>query len=115
MRGKADELSARLAGITIMHAPHIIDLEAMNALRRGEMTGTLTGTMIASFRARLARLRLVRYAHHSLERRIWNMRHNLSPYDAAYVALAETLGLPLITCDAAQASVPGSSLVVYLH
>jgi predicted nucleic acid-binding protein len=55
----------------------------------------------------LADLPLDRYSHEFLLLRIWELRHNLTAYDAAYVALAEALDAPLLTCDRALAAVPG--------
>jgi predicted nucleic acid-binding protein len=52
-------------------------------------------------------LRVTRYPHFALLPRIWQLRHNLSTYDAAYVVLAEKLGSPLITRDARLAAAPG--------
>jgi hypothetical protein len=61
-----------------------------------------------------AELALVRYPHQPLSDRVWALRHNLSAYDATFVALAETLDAPLITCDARLASAPGHTARVEL-
>jgi predicted nucleic acid-binding protein len=52
-------------------------------------------------------LPIERFAHELLLRRIWELRSNITPYDAAYIALAEVLGIPLLTCDEKLASAPG--------
>lgn len=51
---------------------------------------------------------IVRYPHAPLGDRMWELRHNLSAYDAAFVALAELLAAPLVTCDGRMASAPGN-------
>ncbi len=57
--------------------------------------------------ADLSELLIRRYPHRALLPRIWELRHNLTPYDAAYAALAEVLGAPLLTADAKLAGAPG--------
>jgi predicted nucleic acid-binding protein len=56
---------------------------------------------------RLQALRIERHTHSPLLPRIWGLRENVTPYDAAYVALAEALGVPLLTADARLANAPG--------
>jgi predicted nucleic acid-binding protein len=57
--------------------------------------------------AAMADFPLIRYQHDLLLPRIWELRHNLTAYDAAYVALAEALGAPLLTRDRRIAAAPG--------
>jgi predicted nucleic acid-binding protein len=61
----------------------------------------------ADARSDFAELALVRYPHQPLNDRVWELRHNLTAYDATFVALAEVLAAPLVTCDARLASAPG--------
>jgi predicted nucleic acid-binding protein len=82
------------------HAPHVLDLEFAQALRRLTLSGEFAGE-----RARLAfdiyaDLTFVRHPHDALLQRIWELRFSVSAYDAAYLALAEGLEAPLLTCDA---------------
>ncbi len=79
------------------HAPHVIDSEVLQVLRRRELDGSTTGT---SALAVWAGLWLTRYPSQGFLARIWELRHNLTAYDAAYVALAELLGTALLTADA---------------
>ncbi|MEE8301809.1 MAG: type II toxin-antitoxin system VapC family toxin [Candidatus Tectomicrobia bacterium] len=60
----------------------------------------------------LAAWPLIRYAHDLFLSRIWELRHNVTAYDAAYVALAETLAVTLLTCDARLASSSGHNAVI---
>jgi predicted nucleic acid-binding protein len=90
-----DAARARLRGEDLA-APEIIDLEVASVWRR-----TLTDERRASLAlADLADLPLRRAPHLRLLGRCWELRHNLTPYDAAYVALAEALGVALVTADA---------------
>src|SRR5262245_38321853 len=84
-------------------APEIIDLEVMSVWRR---------TLIDERRAALALgdlrdLPLKRASHSALLSRCWELRHNLTPYDASYVALAEALDVPLLTADRRISRAPG--------
>ena len=101
----ADErLAARLAGDPDLHAPHLIDVEIIHALRGLVAGGHVTEDRAADVRSDFADLSIVRYPHHPLADRMWELRHNLTAYDAAFVALSEALRTPLITCDARLAS-----------
>jgi predicted nucleic acid-binding protein len=90
-----------------VHAPHLIDLEVAQVLRRADASRQASPerlrTALQDFRA----LRLERYPHDVLLPRIWKLRHNVSAYDAAYLALSEVLSAPLLTCDSALVDVPG--------
>jgi predicted nucleic acid-binding protein len=102
----ADRVAGRLftPGETL-HAPHLLDLEVAQVLRRYALAGDLEATRGVEALEDLADLPLTRYAHDLLLPRIWELRRNLTAYDAAYVALAEALAAPLVTRDAALASV----------
>lgn len=95
-----------------LYAPHLIDLEIAQVLRRYAASGSLTADRGAQALQDLTDFPLVRYPHDLLLPRIWELRHNLTAYDAAYVALAEALDAPLVTRDAALASAGGHSATV---
>ena len=97
-----DAARERLLGQELA-APEIIDLEVTSVWRR-----TLTDERRAAFAlADLADLPLRRAAHLPLLPRCWELRHNLTPYDASYVALAEALNVTLLTADQRLARAPG--------
>jgi predicted nucleic acid-binding protein len=87
-----------------LHAPHLLDLEVVQVLRRYTFAGELSSTRGLEALEDLAELPITRYPHDLLLPRIWELRRNLTAYDAAYVALAEALAAPLVTRDAALAS-----------
>jgi predicted nucleic acid-binding protein len=83
-----------------LHAPHLLDLEVAQVLRRLERNGVITVRRAEEAMQDLSDLRINRYPHHSLLPRIWELHQNLSAYDAAYVALAEVLDAAMLTRDA---------------
>lgn len=95
-------------------APHLIDVEMFHALRRQVRRGELSIDHATDIRTDFADLALTRYPHEPLNDRIWELRENLTAYDASFVALAEILGAPLVTCDSALASAPGVGDLVEL-
>ena len=88
-----------------LHAPHLIDLEIAQVLRRYVRSAAISAERGAEALADLVDFPLTRYPHHVLLPRIWQMRHGLTAYDAAYLALAEALEAPLLTRDRALARV----------
>jgi len=90
-----------------LHAPHLIDLEVAQVLRRYARDGLIDDQRARQALDDLAALPLIRYPHDVLIGRIWELRHNLTAYDAAYVALAEILPAVLITRDARLGSARG--------
>jgi len=88
-----------------LHAPHLLDLEVAQVLRRLVRQGAVSGPRADQAVQDLIDLRVTRYPHFVFLPHIWRLRDNLSAYDAAYVALAERLGATLITRDGRLASV----------
>jgi predicted nucleic acid-binding protein len=104
----AGAVEERLFGrLETLHAPHLIDVEIAQVVRRYAAAGEIDGERGRAALTDLADLRLLRYPHDLLLPRIWNLRHNLSAYDAAYVALAEALNAPLVTRDRRLAAAAG--------
>lgn len=95
-----------------LHAPHLIDVEVAQVLRRYESAGVLTPERGQEALADLAALPLERYPHDVLLPRIWELRRNVTAYDAAYLALAEALRARFVTCDARLAAAPGHRVEV---
>jgi predicted nucleic acid-binding protein len=102
-----DALRRELAGREQepLHAPELIEPETLNALRRLVDGGSVSDRRATEAISDLANARLIRYPHAPLRERIWDLRHNLTTYDAAYLALAEALDDPvLLTGDGGLAS-----------
>lgn len=97
-----------------LHAPHLLDLEVAQVLRRLVREALISSQRASEAMEDFIDLRVTRYPHSVLLPRIWDLRHNLSAYDAAYVALAEKLSATLITSDKRLASSPGHTAQVEL-
>jgi predicted nucleic acid-binding protein len=95
-----DRARHRLAGERLF-APELIDLEVASVWRRAARSGRLDDRRAGLALADLASMPLARASHRPLLARIWELRTNLTPYDAAYVALAELLDSVLVTADRA--------------
>ncbi len=83
-----------------LHVPHLIDIEVAHVIRRYRLAREIDDDRGRAALSDLADFPLQRYPHTVLLPRIWALRLQLTAYDAAYVALAEALDAPLITCDA---------------
>lgn len=88
-------------------APHLIDVEVLAAWRRLAGTGRLEEQRAELARTDLRSLAIERVPHGPLLERAWELRADLTAYDATYVALAEMLGAPLVTADSKLAAAPG--------
>jgi predicted nucleic acid-binding protein len=82
-----------------LHAPHLIDVEIVQSLRRLVRSAEISSSRAAEAVTDLLDFDLHRHGHLDLLARAWSLRDSLTAYDAAYVALAEALNAPLITCD----------------
>ena len=97
-----------------LHAPHLLDLEVAQVLRRLVREGIVSANRADHAVQDLLNLRVTRYPHFMMLPRVWQLRHNFSAYDAAYVGLAEKLRAPLITRDGRLANAPGHTAIVEL-
>ena len=88
-------------------APHLVDLEVLAALRRRHQRGLMSAGEAELALDRLRSTTITRHHHAVLVARCWELRDNVKAYDAAYVALAEALGVPLLTADARLANASG--------
>ena len=104
----SERIEERLLGAReSLHAPALLDVEVVHALRRRVARKEISEARGETALTLLARLPLTRYMHDPLVRRVWALRHNLTAYDAAYVALAEGLDAILITRDSALSAASG--------
>jgi predicted nucleic acid-binding protein len=95
-------------------APHLIDLEVVSAWRRLAAAGDLEERRAQLALDDLRALRMERVPHRPLLARCWELRHNLTVYDASYVALAEVLHVTLLTADARVAAASGANCDIQL-
>lgn len=101
-----DAVRARLRGESLA-APELIDLETESVIRRRLSVGGLDARRAELALIDLVELRLRRIRHRPLLPRCWELRENLTVYDASYVAAAELLDAVLVTADAGMAAAPG--------
>jgi len=106
-----DAVRQRLLG-SELSAPELIDLEVLSVVRSQVAAGALDARRAAFAIHDLEELPLHRASHGPLVPRCWELRENLTPYDAAYVALAEALGAILVTADERLAGAPGTTCTV---
>jgi predicted nucleic acid-binding protein len=97
-----------------MHAPHLLDVEVAQVLRRLAQRKEITVPRAEQALEDLAHLLIDRHEHQSLLPRIWQLRDSLSAYDGTYVALAEALSAPLLTCDGKLAGAHGHRATIEL-
>jgi len=83
-----------------LHVPHLIDIEVTQTLRRLTLAKALTARRAEEALTDFSQLTLERHDQRDLIRRVWQLREGLSAYEGVYVALAEALDAPLLTCDA---------------
>jgi predicted nucleic acid-binding protein len=98
-----------------LHVPHVMELEVLHALRRQALLGTLSRERSSEALTDLENISFARYPHTPLIGRIWELKENLTAFDAAYVALAEALDAQLITMDARLAQAPGIRAAVEVY
>ncbi|HLB04659.1 MAG TPA: type II toxin-antitoxin system VapC family toxin [Gaiellaceae bacterium] len=109
------DLLARLSTEGGVHVPHLVDLEVAQVLGRLVRAGRLSLDRASDALRDYVDLTLVRYPHEPFLDRIWELRPNLTAYDAAFVALSEALDAPLVTTDARLAGVPGIAASVEVY
>ena len=114
--GAFERIAARFAApAESLHAPHLLDVEVAHAVRGLAMTREISAARADDALEDFAALRVRRYPHTWLLPRIWELRSNLSAFDAAYVALAEALGAVLVTADGALARAPGHAARIEVY
>jgi predicted nucleic acid-binding protein len=100
LRGPAaDAIDARWLESGGLHSVQLLDLEVLQALRRLVRAGQIDDDRASEAALDFAALRVRRWSHVPLRDRVWQLRHNVTAYDAAYIALAERFDCPLITRD----------------
>jgi predicted nucleic acid-binding protein len=110
---KSNVLIERLLGSDEkLCAPELLDVEVAQVIRRYWRSGDVTAARGTAAINDLTDLPIERFAHAPLLDRIWQLRSNATAYDAAYIALAEATDSPLVTCDKALKSIPGTRAVV---
>lgn len=100
-------MRVRLADLDVVHVPDGFDIEVLNVLRRLCATGAMTAAEgVAELLALKAAADIRRHSAVPLLPEMWRLRHNVTGYDSAYVALATRLDLPLLTADRKLAQAP---------
>jgi predicted nucleic acid-binding protein len=109
------QLRRRLDGDESLVAPHLLDLEMLSVLRGLTLAGEISEDRAGVVRDDFAEVPVERFPHAGLADRVWALRHNLTAYDAAYVALAEILDCPLVTSDSRMARASGHRAKLELY
>ena len=104
----------RLQADDVWFAPEIIDVEVAHVLRAAVRHDRVSLSLAEGGIRSMVRMRLRRFPHKPLLQRAWELRENLTPYDAVYVALAEALDAPLITLDRGMAGAPNAGARIEL-
>jgi predicted nucleic acid-binding protein len=99
-------------GDELLNAPHLLDVEVLQVVRSLLLAGSLTESAALQKLSDLQQMDVVRHAHVDLVQRSFVLRHNLTAYDAVYLALAERLAATLVTCDRAFEKVPDCRVAV---
>ncbi len=105
------EARSELVGQQV-HVPHLVDAEVANGLRRRVAAGQVDADRAWRMLRVWQRLGMTRYPVYSLLARVWELRKNVSAYDACYVALAESLGCGVLSADARLAQAPGTRCTI---
>jgi predicted nucleic acid-binding protein len=98
--------------IIVIAAPQLLLIECLQVLRRSALRGDITDALAAELATDLLALDLAFYDHDLVAQRVWELRGNLTAYDATYVALSELLNAPLLTNDAKLAAAPGNRATI---
>jgi predicted nucleic acid-binding protein len=88
-------------------APHLMPVEVANVLRRATLSGEISADTATLAYADLMSLRIELFSYEPFATRVWELRENVTAYDGWYVALAESLGVPLATLDIRLSKAPG--------
>lgn len=104
-------IADRLAGAELF-APELLAFECANIIRRHELAGVISPDQSAQAHADLVDLPVALWPYEALARRAWELRNNATIYDAAYLALAESLSSPLVTLDRRLQRTPGIACAV---
>jgi len=105
--GSAGAWLARRLAAAELYAPALLPFECSNVIGRHEIGGLISSDQAAQAHADLLDLPMDLFPYESVAQRVWQLRRNLTSYDAAYVALAEVLDAPLITVDRRLSGAPG--------
>jgi predicted nucleic acid-binding protein len=108
---RATNVRAALAGIDGV-APELLDAEVLNVVTRYVRRGEMSEERAEQALELLVKADIERFPIAPLVADAWALRHNVSSYDAFYVALAQSLGCPLVTCDRALAGAPGLGITI---
>jgi predicted nucleic acid-binding protein len=104
-------VTATIAGSDFA-APSLVEFESANIIRRHELAGIVSTDQAAQAHADLLDLTIEPWPYELLAARAWELRHNLSSYDASYVALAELIGAMLVTLDKCISGAPGLRCII---